>query len=137
MCALSFKVHRDTNPEKASYFADRMDEIMEPDDTRDEAFNLDFDMNEEVPVPVHEKCPDMMPLLPLPKKATRPPSIAIVAAPPKASAVAARSNEPADDSLSSDEEDKALLPRRSHRGAPVSKKPLVNKKRGRAKRAEV
>ena len=134
MCALSFKMHRDTNPERASYFADRMNEIMEPEPRQEEEFNLDFDMNEEVPV--HEKCPDMMPLLPLPKKATRPHSIAIEKAPPKASAFACRLNDPDDENESSSEEEKTP-PRRSNRGAPVSKKAVVNKKRGRAKRAEV
>jgi hypothetical protein len=110
---------------------------MEPNARPDEEFNFDFDINEEVPV--HEKCPDMMPMLGLPKKATRPPVMEMP--PPKPVDVAARCNEPGGENELSDEEDKVpprrSSPRRSGRGAAVVKKPVVNKKRGRAKRAEV
>jgi hypothetical protein len=132
MCAISFKMHRDTDPEKASYFADKMDELMEEDPRPEEEFNSDFDINEEEPV--HEKCPDMMPMLPLPKKATKSPAMKMP--PPAAFAVAARRNEPNDENESSDGEGKPQ-PRRSGCGAAVVKKAAMNKKRGRAKHAEV
>jgi hypothetical protein len=126
MCAISSKLHRDTNRETPTYFPEKMEEIMEGDNVPapEEEFNLDFDMGEEVPV--HEKCPDMMPMLELPKMSTK--RAAMEMPPLEAVAIAARCHEPDDKNESSGDEQ--APPRRSGRIAVVAKNAVVTNKRG-------